>query len=61
MQESAPPITEPLPNVSREQMRLVLDVARSLAVNSDLDALLTRIARAATAIAWLRAGQRLFA
>jgi phosphoserine phosphatase len=36
------------PAVSREQMRLVLEVARSLAVTPDLEVLLTRIARAAT-------------
>lgn len=38
------------PAVSREQMRHVLDVARSLAVVTDLDRLLLHIARAATAM-----------
>jgi phosphoserine phosphatase len=36
------------PAVSGEQLRLVLDVSRTLAVTSDLDILLTRIARATT-------------
>ena len=36
------------PAVSREQMRTLLEVARSLAVTPDLEVLLTRIARAAT-------------
>ncbi|HET6250425.1 MAG TPA: GAF domain-containing SpoIIE family protein phosphatase [Tepidisphaeraceae bacterium] len=39
-----------IPTVSREQMQLVLDVARSLAVTPDLSALLTRIARATTTL-----------
>ena len=38
------------PAVSREQMQLVLEVSRSLAVTTDLDALLMRIARAATGL-----------
>ena len=37
-------------DVSREQMRLVLDASRSLAVTIDLDTLLQRIARSATAL-----------
>ena len=41
---------DPTPQVTREQMRHVLEVSRTLAVSSDLDALLMRIARAATAM-----------
>jgi phosphoserine phosphatase len=44
MNDPAQPISTPA--LSQEQLRLVLDVSRSLAITTDLDTLLARIARA---------------